>query len=90
LLPLRQFGQPIGLTQAFADAHGAPRDPDQTESTFLEMVPPCIPGILALRRDGPAFRDQAAGVEVDKQEVALVGLIDRSNQGDSPNLLWYL
>ena len=31
-------------------------------------------------RDGPAFRDRAVGVEIDKQQLARVGLIDRSAQ----------
>ena len=47
LLPLRQFDQHIGLTQAFADALDDPRDPDLTEHTFVEMVRCRVYGILA-------------------------------------------
>jgi len=47
LLPLRQFDQQIGLTQAFAQALEDPRDPDLTEHSFLEMVRCRIYGILA-------------------------------------------
>jgi hypothetical protein len=65
LLPLRQFDQHIGLTQAFADALDDPRNPNLTEHTFLEMVRCRVYGILAdyedqndhdtLRTD-PAFK----------------------------------
>jgi hypothetical protein len=47
LLPIRQFDQRIGLTQAFADALDDPRDPDLVEHTLLEMVRARIYGILA-------------------------------------------
>ena len=47
LLPLRQFDEQTGLTQAFADALDDPRDPDLTEHSFLEMVRSRIYGILA-------------------------------------------
>ena len=47
LLPVRQFDQRLGLTQAFADALDDPRDPDRTEHTFLEMVRARVYGILA-------------------------------------------
>ena len=47
LLPIRQFDQCIGLTQAFAQALDDPRDPDLTEHTFLEMVRSRVYGILA-------------------------------------------
>jgi hypothetical protein len=47
LLPIRQFDQRIGLTQAFADALDDRRDPDSTEHTFLEMVRSRVYGILA-------------------------------------------
>jgi hypothetical protein len=47
LLPIRQFDQYIGLTQAFAEALDDPRDPDLTEHTFLEMVRSRVYGILA-------------------------------------------
>jgi hypothetical protein len=47
LLPIRQFDQRIGLTQAFAQALDDPRDPDLTEHTFLEMVRARVYGILA-------------------------------------------
>jgi hypothetical protein len=47
LLPIRQFDERIGLTQAFAAALDDPRDPDLTEHTFLEMVRSRIYGILA-------------------------------------------
>ena len=47
LLPVRQFDQRLGLTQAFADALDDPRDPDRTEPSFLEMVRARVYGILA-------------------------------------------
>jgi hypothetical protein len=47
LLPIRQFDQRIGLTQAFAAALDDPRNPDLTEHTFLEMVRVRVYGILA-------------------------------------------
>jgi hypothetical protein len=47
LLPIRQFDERIGLTQAFAAALDDPRDPDLTEHTFVEMVRSRIYGILA-------------------------------------------
>ena len=47
LLPLRQFDEQVGLTQAFANALDDPRDPDLAEHTFLEMVRSRIYGILA-------------------------------------------
>ena len=47
LLPLRQFDQHIGLTQAFIDALDDPRDADLIEHTFREMVHSRIYGILA-------------------------------------------
>jgi hypothetical protein len=47
LLPIRQFGQRVGLTQAFADALDDPRHPALTEHTFVEMVRSRVYGILA-------------------------------------------
>jgi hypothetical protein len=47
LLPVRQFDQRIGLTQAVADALDNPRNPERTEHTFLEMVRARVYGILA-------------------------------------------
>jgi hypothetical protein len=47
LLPVRQFDQRIGFTQAFADALDDPRDPDLTDHTFLEMVRSRVYAILA-------------------------------------------
>jgi hypothetical protein len=47
LLPIRQFDERIGLTQAFAAALDDPRNPDLSEHTFLEMVRSRIYGILA-------------------------------------------
>src|SRR6516165_10745668 len=38
LLPVRQFDERIGLTQAFADALDDPRDPNLTEQSFPDMV----------------------------------------------------
>src|SRR5262245_5837080 len=65
LLPIRQFDQRLGLTQAFADALDDPRDPDLVQHTLLEMVRARVYGILAgyedqndhdtLRAD-PAFK----------------------------------
>jgi hypothetical protein len=46
-LPIRQFDERIGLTQAFAAALDDPRNPNLTEHTFLEMVRSRIYGILA-------------------------------------------
>jgi hypothetical protein len=47
LLPLRQFDEQIGLTQAFANALDDRRDPDLTEHTFPQMVRSRVYGILA-------------------------------------------
>ncbi|HEY7155144.1 MAG TPA: IS1380 family transposase [Gemmataceae bacterium] len=47
LLPIRQFDEGIGLTQAFTAALDDPRDPDLTEHRFLEMVRSRVYGILA-------------------------------------------
>jgi hypothetical protein len=47
LLPVRQFDERIGLTQAFAGALDDRRDPALTEHTFLEMVRSRVYGILA-------------------------------------------
>ena len=47
LLPVRQFDQRIGLTRANACALDAPRDPDLTEHSFLEMVRSRVYGTLA-------------------------------------------
>jgi len=41
LLPIRQFDERIGLTQANACALDDPRDRDLTEHTFLEIVLHC-------------------------------------------------
>jgi hypothetical protein len=43
LLPVRQFDERIGLTQAFAEALDDPRDPGLTEHTFLECASVCVP-----------------------------------------------
>jgi hypothetical protein len=78
LLPLRQFDEQIGLTQAFTDALEDPRDPDLTEHPFLEMVRSRLYGILAdyedqndhdtLRTD-PVFK-LIAGRSPDDAELA--------------------
>jgi len=47
ILPLRQFDGQIGFTQRFIDCLEDPRDPDQIEHTFPEMVRQRIFGILA-------------------------------------------
>ena len=47
LLPIRQFDERVGLTRAFAEVLDAPRDPDLTEHSFLEMVRSRVYGILA-------------------------------------------
>jgi hypothetical protein len=47
LLPIRQFDESIGLTQAFADALDDPRDVALTEHTFVEMVRSRVYSILA-------------------------------------------
>src|SRR4030042_637088 len=47
ILPIRQFDDQIGFTARFVDCLEDPRDPDQTEHTFAEMVRQRIFGILA-------------------------------------------
>jgi hypothetical protein len=47
MLPIRQFDERIGLTQAFAEALDDPRDPHLAEHTILEMVRSRVYGILA-------------------------------------------
>jgi hypothetical protein len=51
LLPIRQFGERIGLTRAFAVALDDPRDPYLTEHTFPEMARSRVYGILAGSQD---------------------------------------
>jgi hypothetical protein len=52
LLPVRQLGQSINLTGAFAEALDGPRHPDRTERTFPEMVWSRVSGILSGYADG--------------------------------------
>ena len=83
LLPIRQFDERIGLTQALTAALDDPRDPDLTAHPFLEMVWSRVYGILAgyadqndhdtLRSD-PAFMlltdrppDEAGGAGLRKE-----------------------
>jgi hypothetical protein len=47
LLPLRQFDEQIGLTQAFAQALNDPRDPERCDHSVLEMVRSRVYGVLA-------------------------------------------
>ena len=47
LLPLRQFDERIGLTAQFAAALNDPRDQDDIDHSFLEMVRMRVFGILA-------------------------------------------
>jgi hypothetical protein len=47
LLPLRQFAERVGVTQAFAETLDDPRDVPLVEHTFLEMVRSRVYGILA-------------------------------------------
>lgn len=47
LLPIRQFDQQIGFTDALAAAIHDPRDPNLTEHTVLEMTRSRLYGILA-------------------------------------------
>jgi hypothetical protein len=42
------------------------------------MVCACVCGILARRREGPAFPDRAVGIAVAKQDVARVGDLDQT------------
>jgi hypothetical protein len=51
LLPLRQFDEQIGLTQAFAGALNDPRDSDLVIHTMAEMVRSRVFGILAAYED---------------------------------------
>jgi hypothetical protein len=51
LLPIRPFDHRIGLTRAFADSLGDPRDRDLTAHTFLEMARSRVYGILASYED---------------------------------------
>ena len=77
LLPIRQFDDRTGLTRAFADALDDPRDLGRVEHPFPGMASARVSGILAVRRrDGPAVRDRAVGVEVATQEFVRFGLID--------------
>ena len=52
LLPIRQFDERIGLTQALTAALDDPRDPDLTEPSFLEMIRSRVLCILASCQDG--------------------------------------
>jgi hypothetical protein len=51
LLPIRQFDERIGLTQAIADGIDDPRDSALTEHTLPEMVRSRVHGILATYKD---------------------------------------
>ena len=98
ILPLRQFDHQIGLTARFIDCLEDPRDPDQTEHTFPEMVRQRIFGILAgyedcndhdtLRGD-PAFKI-VAGRRPQDDELASQPTLSRfENAIDVPSL-WRL
>ena len=98
ILPLRQFDHQIGLTARFIDCLEDPRDPDQTEHTFPEMVRQRIFGILAgyedcndhdtLRGD-PAFKI-VAGRRPQDDELASQPTLSRfENAIDIPSL-WRL
>ncbi|HKB37840.1 MAG TPA: IS1380 family transposase [Gemmataceae bacterium] len=95
LLPLRQFDEQIGLTQAFAAALDDPRDSDRTAHTFLEMVRSRLYGILAdyedqndhdtLRAD-PVFK-LVAGRAPDAADLASQPTLSRfENAIDIPSL----
>jgi hypothetical protein len=95
LLPVRQFDQRVGLTRAFADALGDPRDPGLTEHTFLEMVRSRVDGILAgyadqndhdtLRHD-PVFKLVADRSPEDDDLASQPTLSRFENQIDVPSL----
>src|SRR4051794_14648150 len=89
LLPLRQFGERIGLTKQFAAVLDDPRDPELIEHTFLEMVRSRIFGILAgyedqndhdtLRTD-PVFKLIAGRSPVDDHLASQATLSRFENQ----------
>src|SRR5262249_14412133 len=72
LRPIRQFGERIGLTRAFAGARDDPRDPDLVEHTPLERVRSRIYGILAgsldQTHDLEKLRAFSAGVAISFAE----------------------
>ena len=80
ILPLRQFDSQIGFTKRFIDCLEDPRDLDQIEHTFAEMVRQRIFGILAgyedcndhdtLRSD-PVFKIVADRNPEDKKEALI-------------------
>jgi hypothetical protein len=61
LLPVRQFDERLGLTQAFAEALDDPRDPALTAHTFREMVRSRVYGTLA----GSADQNDHATLRAD-------------------------
>jgi len=95
LLPLRQFDERIGLTREFAQVLDDPRDPDQIEHTFLEMVRMRIFGILAgyedqndhdtLRTD-PVFKLVTERLPADKDLASQPTVSRFENQINIPSL----
>jgi hypothetical protein len=95
LLPIRQFDEKIGHTQAFVNALHDPRRPECTEHTFGEMVRARVYGILAdyedqndhdsLRHD-PVFKI-VAGRSPEEPQLASQPTLSRfENQIDIPSL----
>jgi Transposase DDE domain group 1 len=94
LLPVRQFDQRIGLTQAFAAALDDARDPYLTEHTYLEMVRSRVYGILAgyedqndhdtLRAD-PVFK-LVADRSPNESDLASQPTLSRLGVTDAPHV----
>jgi hypothetical protein len=98
ILPLRQFDDQIGFTQRFIACLNDPRDPDQIEHTFDEMVRQRLYGILAgyedcndhdaLRRD-PVFKLVGGRTPEDGDLASQPTLSRFENAIDIPSL-WRL
>lgn len=99
ILPIRQFDHQIGLTQRFIDCLDDPRDLDQIDHSFGEMVRQRIYGILAgyedcndhdVLRDDPVFRMVSGRSPDDPKGLASQPTLSRFENAISIPCLWKL
>lgn len=99
ILPLRQFDDHIGLTDRFIACLHDPRDPEQIDHPFAEMVRQRLFGILAgyedcndhdtLRGD-PVFKMVSGRAPDDEQDLASQPTLSRFENAISIASLWQL
>jgi hypothetical protein len=99
ILPLRQFDRHIGLTEEFIACLQDPRDPEQIDHSFGEMVRQRLFGILAgyedcndhdaLRND-PAFKIVSGRAPNDEKGLASQPTLSRFENAVSIASLWNL